>query len=875
VKFDRQHQIEQICEATLKRKLEERVSYLSEACGDDTALRLEVDLQLARKSESSSHLNEIASLAEAVNAQASTVEFEPSSPGTLDHAPVGETISHYRILKRLGEGGMGVVYLAEDTSLQRRIALKFLKPHIIGSDEHQIRFLREAQAVAALDHPNICTIHEIGNAAGQTFMAMAYIEGVTLSHLINQGSLKLDNVLDIAVQVGQGLQAAHQKGIVHRDIKTSNLIVTKDGRVKIMDFGLAQRTDETRLTKADAIVGTPVCMSPEQVQGEEVDHRTDIWALGVAMYEMVTGRLPFAGKNSQAVLYSIVHKEHKPTTSIRSDVPIDFERIVGKALSKNPDERYSTIDEMLIDLRRLQESTPQSSSEAAATWQSPNKMLNWGRVLANPRRKAVLAGAAVAAILLVLALSLNISRFLNPIFATAPNSIKSVAVLPLQNLASDPEQDYFAEGMTEALITDISKIGALKVISRKTTMRYSGSTKPLNEIARDLKVDAIVEGSVTRVGDKVRVTARLIEAATDRSLWTESYERDLTNILALQAEVARTIAGKIKVTVSPEENARLARDRKVDPATYEAYLRGMFYLNKGTPDEIKKGMAYFHEAVEKDPGDPQAYAGLALGYVTIAHGPDPPEDALLSARAAAERAVRLDDTQAEAHLVLAVIKGYYDYDWGTAQRMMDHALEINPSLAIGHYHNSWFHVIFERYEDAIKEHKLAQELDPLTPLHTAWLGEIYRHVGRYEEAIAEANKSIEINPKFPIGHIVLARVYSDQGKHEDAIAEYQKAGEVALPWKWAAAVGYVRAGKPAEARKLLAELQQQKMTPWNAYWLAILNAWLGNKDEAFRWLNHEPHHMFLPAVRKNDWFKPLQGDPRHRAIVSRLKLPPP
>jgi serine/threonine-protein kinase len=872
VKFDRQRQIEQICEATLKRKLEERVSYLSEACGDDTALRREVDLRLAKNSESSVHLNDHhATSSETPEAQ-STVEFEPSS---AEHdGEVSQTISHYRILKRLGEGGMGVVYLAEDTSLQRRVALKFLKRNITGSDEHQIRFVREAQAVAALDHPNICSIHEIGNAGGQTFMAMAYIEGVTLSHLVNQGSLKLDTVLDIAIQVGQGLQAAHQKGIVHRDIKTSNLIVTNDGRVKIMDFGLAQRTDETRLTKADAIVGTPVCMSPEQARGQEVDHRTDIWALGVVLYEMVTGQLPFAGKNSHAILYSIVYEEHKPITSIRSDLPKDFDRVVGKALSKNPDERYSTIDEMLIDLRRLQENPLLSSSSPALTPLAHNK-LNWERLLINPRRKAVIAGAGVVAILVVLGLALNAGRFRSLIFARPPNSIKSVAVLPLENLAHDPEQDFFADGMTEALITDISKISALRVISRKTANQYNGSTKPLNEIARELKVDAIVEGSVTRVGDKVRVTASLIEAATDQSLWTESYERDLTNILSLQAEVARAIAGKIKVTVSPEENARLARDRKVDPATYEAYLRGMFCLNKGTPEEIKKGMTYFHEAVEKDPGDPQAYAGLALGYVTIAHGPDPPEDALFSARAAAERAVRLDDTQAEAYVVLAVLKGYYEYDWPTAQGMMDHALEINPSLAIAHYHNAWFHVIFDRYEDAIKEHKLAQELDPLTPLHTAWLGEIYRQVGRYDEAIAEANKSIAIDHKFPIGHIVLARVYSDQGKHEDAITEYLKAGEVALPWKWAAAVGYVKAGRPAEARKLLAELQQQKVTPWNAYWLAILNSWLGNKDEAFRWLNHEPHHMFLTGVRKNDWFKPLQGDPRQLAIVSRLRLPPP
>jgi Flp pilus assembly protein TadD len=378
-----------------------------------------------------------------------------------------------------------------------------------------------------------------------------------------------------------------------------------------------------------------------------------------------------------------------------------------------------------------------------------------------------------------------------------------------------------------------------------------------------------------RDAGRVRVNAQLIDTATDRNLWAESYERELTGILALQGEAARTIAGKIKITLSPEESSRLVRDRKVNPETYEAYLRGMFWLNKGTPEGITKGLAYFHEAVEKDPGDPYAYAGLAIGYMTIAHGPDPPEDALPHARAAADRAVRLDDTLVEPLTVLAVIKGFYDYDWGTAQRMMDQALKIDPSLAIAHYFNSWIHFAFGRMEEAITEHKLAQELDPLTPLHTAWLGEIYRFLGRYEEAFSEANKSIEINVKFPVGHFILAQLYSDQGRHEEAIAAYKKAADVARPWKWAAGMGYAKAGRPEETRKLLAELEQQKITPWNAYWRAILNAWLGNKDEAFRWLNYERPHMWLSGVRNIDWFKPLHGDPRHQALVRRINLPPP
>ena len=741
-----------------------------------------------------------------------------------------------------------------------------MRAHILADETARKRFRKEALALSKLKHPNITTVYDFDTQDGVDFLVMEYVAGATLTKRITDGALPEKEVAQLGIQIAAALEEAQEQGVVHRDLKPGNVMVTPKGQAKVLDFGLAKLVrplDDTALTasltETPAAAGTLPYMPPEQLRGKPVDVRADLYALGAVLYEMGTGQRAFPERESHRLITAILHETPQPPSALNREVSAGLESIIFKALEKDPERRYQSAQELRVDLERLS---------------GPEPFLATPRRPGLTRRQLVaMAGAALVALLAV-PLGLNVGGLRDRILgtATAPR-IRSIAVLPLANLSGDPEQDYFADGMTEALITDLGKIAALRVISRRSVMRYRGSDKSLQEIARELNVDAVVEGSALRSGDRVRITAQLIHVATDSQLWSERYERNLRDILVLQGEVTTAIAREIKVKLTPQQQTRLASTRQVNPATHEAYLRGMFWLNKATPEGAQKGMAYLREAVEKDPGDPLAYAGLALGYITLAHGPAPPKDALPLAKAATEKALELDDMLAEALAASAFLKGYYGWEWEVAQQTLDRALEINPSLAIAHYHNSWFHALFGRMDEAIAEHKRAQELDPLMPLHTAWLGALYLWEGRYEEAIEEARKSIEINPNYPVGHFVLGLVYRDKGMYEEAIAAHQKVAEVAPPWKWALGCTYAAAGRTDEARKLLDELKEQEVTRWRAYWLAELHTALGEKDEAFRWLNYEHLHAWVPWVRVIPEFEPLRDDPRFQDLLRRMNLP--
>jgi len=497
------------------------------------------------------------------------------------------------------------------------------------------------------------------------------------------------------------------------------------------------------------------------------------------------------------------------------------------------------------------EGLPAPSAEAFATEGAvPTRV-------AIPSRRIL---AAVIGILIVIAGYAIYTRYIS-----RPGKIETIAVLPFEDLSGVENNEWFSQGMTEAISTNLSKVSALTVISNQSAWQYKVAAMPIPEFGQRLKADVFVTGSVLRVEEKVRITARLIEAATNRHLWAQDYERDMANILAMQSEVARAIAGEIKVKLTPEEETRLASARQINPETYEAYLKGMFYVYKG---EYEQGLTYLNQAIEKDPADPLAYAGLAFGYVTIGHSIAATPDVWPRAREAALRALRLDETLAEGHAALADVKTYYEWDWEGAEQSFLRADELNPNLAMNHYHYAWYLALFGRLDEAIVEHKRAQELDPLTPLHTTYLGWLYWIGGDYEKAIEEIRKTLKLYPDDWEGLWSLGYVLADAGMYEEAIAAHQKAGDLG-----ALGLTYAKAGRRDEAQKILAELEEEEATPWGAFSLAVLYTALGEKDEAFRWLAYEQPHTFVPWVRVLPLFEPLWADPRFKDLLQRMNLP--
>ena len=806
---------------------------------------------------------------------------------------IGQTVSHYRILEKIGEGGMGVVYKAEDTKLRRTVALKFLPPELTRDAKAKARFIHEAQAASALDHPNVCTVHEIQEGPeGQLFMVMPYYEGSTLKEIIARGvmtqpipvagkgcvpargqapspaknQLSVTDAIDIALQVGEGLKEAHRKAIVHRDLKPANIFITHDHVAKILDFGIAKLAGaQTKLTKTGSTLGTIAYMSPEQAKGKEVDQRSDIWSFGVILYEMLTGKLPFRGEYDQAVLYAVINEEPEPLAKARPDAAEGLEQIVGQALAKDPANRYQTMKEFVADLQAVAEGfKPFTAKRKSAK----------GRIF-GLRKVYICTGLVVAAAVLF---GLNIGGVRN-LFLKKPKAqvIRSLAVLPLVNFSGDPSQEYFSDGMTEELITNLAKIASLKIISRTSVMQFKGSKKPLREIAATLGVDGLIEGSVLRSGERVRITAQLINAATDTHLWAESYERDLHDVLAVQSEVAQAIAREIKVQLTPLEQARLASARPINPEAYEDYLKGKFYLNQMTPAGFEKGLAYLKKATEKDPTNPLPFAGLALGYSLIGHERHP--DAFTQARAAAHKAEELGgEPPAEMYLAFGMIKLCSDWNFAGAEKDLRRALELNPTIGEALRWYSWYLFLIGHRDEALAEMKRAQEAEPLTPLFYADRGWQYWWAGQNDKAIEEARKALELNPNFNEGLHVLGVALAEKGMYAEAIAAHQKLAAVDPDWRWSLTRTYAQAGRKDEARKLLAKFLEEKPEAtgdWAGWFLAETYATLGEKDQAFRWLEetYKARMSFLPWIRDNLAYAPLHGDPRFDDLVRRMNVP--
>jgi len=838
--------------------------------------------------------------------------------------PVGTHFGRYEIHSPLGAGGMGEVYLAEDTLLERSVALKVLPAEVASDQQRMQRFIQEAKAASALNHPNIITVHEIGQVDSTYYIATEFIKGVTLRQRMTEGRMSLNEVLDVAMQTASALAAAHEADVVHRDIKPENIMLRTDGFVKVLDFGLAKLTEKKKtliedteaLTRAlpntapGMVMGTVYYMSPEQARGKEVDARTDIWSLGVVLYEMAAGRLPFAGETVSDCVAEILKTEPPVLNRYASEVPAELERIVTKALRKDKEERYQVIKDLSLDLKSLKQrlefeaeldrtGTPVRYSEARQAATSSRSIAGTSKVAAGPTWQTAGAASDIhstssaeyivseikrhkwgAALLMatLLATIAGLAYFFY--FAKSGNAaIDSVAVLPFTNASNDPNTEYLSDGLSESLINTLSQLPHLRVMSYSSVFRYKGREADAYTVGHELGVQAVLMGRVMQRGDGLSISAELVNARDNSHIWGGQYKREFAAILTVQEEIAKGVAERLQPRLTDEEHLRLTKRHTESTEAYQLYLKGRYYFNRQTADDFMKGLGYFEQAIHFDPNYALAYAGLADCYYGLSFLSLSSKEAMPKAREAAQKALEIDNTLAEAHTSLALVKWTFDWDWPGAEREFKRAIEINPDYGFAHQQYGMYLALMGQFDRAMIELKKAQRLEPLSPWISADLGLVFYVARRYDEAIQQFQETLKIDQNFAQAHLNLGFVYEQKGMYEEAIAEMRKAVSVSGDRKkFVGYLGYAYAvaGKRAEAQNMIDEWKGASSQGYaSPYHVARIYTGLGKKDQAFIWLEKatEERYSSMVWLKVDPLWDPLRSDPRFEDLLRRVGLP--